>query len=74
MTESKLATPIKLIVASYNVSIVVFYVFIILSLCCILISDLVVTNLFMHSLPGMILLYLARLFTPKVFLHEISLL
>ena len=33
----------------------------------ILISDLVVTSLFMHSLPGMILLYLATPFTPKVF-------
>ena len=37
----------------------------------ILVSDLV-TDLFMHSLPGMNLLYLAALcFTPKVFLHEI---
>ena len=37
---------------------------------CILILDFVVTNLFLHSLPGMILLFLA---TPlKVFLHEIS--
>ena len=39
-----------------------------LSLGCILISDPVVTDLFMHSSPGMILLYLAVLiFTPKVF-------
>ena len=39
-----------------------------LSLGHILISDLVVTNLFMHSLPGMILLYLATPFlAPKVF-------
>ena len=44
---------------------------------CLLISDLVVTdlavaNLFMHSLPSMILLYLAMsFFIPKVFLHEI---
>ena len=37
----------------------------------IVISDLVVANLFMHSLPGMILLYLAALFTPKMILHEI---
>ena len=36
-----------------------------LSLGCILISDLVVANLFMHSLPGMILLYLAALFYSK---------
>ena len=44
-----------------------------LSLGHILISDLVVTDLFMHSLSGMILLYLATpLFTPKMFnfLHE----
>ena len=48
------------------------YVFSMLSLGRILISDLVVANLFMHSLPGMILLYLAAsFFTPKVFLHEI---
>ena len=33
-----------------------------LSFVCILISDLVVTSLFMHSLPGMILLYLTTLF------------
>ena len=32
----------------------------------ILISDLVVANLFMYSLPGMILLYLATLFKPGV--------
>ena len=32
---------------------------------CILISDLVVANLFMHSLPGMILLYLAMSFYTK---------
>ena len=32
-----------------------------LSLTCILISDLVIDNLFMHSLPGMILLYLATM-------------
>ena len=39
----------------------------------ILISDLVVTNLFMHSLLGMILLYLAMpFFTLKVFLHEMK--
>ena len=34
------------------------YVFTMLSLSCILISDLLVANLFMHSLSGMILLYL----------------
>ena len=39
----------------------------------ILISDLVVANLLMYSLPSMILLYLATPFsTPKVFLDEIS--
>ena len=38
----------------------------------ILISDLVVANLLMYSLPGMILLYLAApFFTPEVFLDEI---
>ena len=43
-----------------------------LSLARILISDLVVANLLMYSLPGMILLYLAApFFTPKVFLDEI---
>ena len=36
-----------------------------LSLGYILISDLAVANLFMHSLPGMILLYLAMLFYTK---------
>ena len=48
------------------------YAFSILSLDHILILDLVVTNLFMHSLPGMILPDLTTLF--YVFLHEISLL
>ena len=46
------------------------YVFSMLSLGCIVISelDLVVANLFMHSLSGMILLYLAMpFFTLKVF-------
>ena len=44
-----------------------------LSLGHILISDLLVANLFMHSLSGMILLYLATpLFTPQVFLHEMG--
>ena len=48
------------------------YVFSLLSLGCILISDLVVADLFMHSLSGMILLYFATpFFTLKVFLHEI---
>ena len=42
-----------------------------LSLGRIVISDLVVTDLFMHSLSGMILLYLATpYFILKVFLHE----
>ena len=42
-----------------------------LNLGCIVISDLVVADLFMHSLSGMILLYLAMpTFTLKVFLHE----
>ena len=60
-----------LTIASYNVFSVVL-VFSMLSLGCILISDLVVANLLMYSLPGMILLYLAAsFFTPKVFLDEI---
>ena len=43
-----------------------------LSLGHILISDLVVANLFIHSLPGMILLYLATLFyTEGVFALDI---
>ena len=40
----------------------VVLVFSMLGLGCILISDLVVANLLMYSLPGMILLYLAALF------------
>ena len=47
-------------------SIIFSYVFSMLSLGHIVISDLVIANLFMHSLPGMILLYLAALFTPKM--------
>ena len=39
----------------------------------ILISDFVVANLLVYSLAGMILLYLAAVFTPKVFLDEIYL-
>ena len=53
--------PVELL-PGYGPSISVFSI---LSLGCILISDLVVTNLFMYSLPGIILLYLA---TP--FLHQ----
>ena len=67
MAESKLAGPIKLCrqhAASYNVFSVVL-VFTMLGLGRILISDLVVTNLLMYSLPGMILLYLA-----VPFLHQ----
>ena len=56
-------------IASYNASSVVL-VFSMLSLGCILISDLVVANFFMP--PGMILLYLATsFFMLKVLLHEI---
>ena len=61
MAESKLVGPIKLckqLLASYNVFSVAL-VFSMLSLGRVLISDLVVANLLMHSLPGMILLYLA---------------
>ena len=50
-------------VSSYNVSSVVFsYVFSMLSFGHILISNLVVVNLFMHTLPGVTLLYLAMPF------------
>ena len=53
----------------------VVFVFSIIGLGHILISDLVVANLLMYLLPGMILLYLAvPFFTPKVFLDEILLL
>ena len=49
-------------------------VFIILSLGHILISDFVVTDLFINSLPGMFLLYLATHFLlQRCFLHNISL-
>ena len=50
----------------------VVLVFSMLSLGRILISNLVVANLLMYSLPGMILLYLAMpFFIPKMFLYEI---
>ena len=64
MAESKLGSPIKLFlktVTSYYVSSVAFMCSVAKALDHILISDLVVTNLFMHSLPVMILLYLATL-------------
>ena len=65
MAESKLAGPIT--IASYNLFSVEL-VFSILSLGQILISDLVVANFFMPSLPGMILLCLAAsIFMLKVF-------
>ena len=44
-----------------------------LSLGHILISDLVVTNLFMHSLPGMILFTWPHLFYTEGVLHKITL-
>ena len=55
MAESKLASPIKILKDVFSM----------LSLGHILISDLVVTNLFMHSLPSMILVYLAAPFYIK---------
>ena len=72
MAESKLVqlnfknNSCSTVYVQYNV-----YVFSILSLDCILISDLVFANLFMHSLSGMILLYLTHLFYTKGVLHEI---
>ena len=62
MAESKLASPIKILKDVFSM----------LSLGCILISDLVATNLFMHSLPSMILVYLAASFLHQMFLHEIK--
>ena len=53
--------------------IVFTYVFSMLGLGCILISDLAVVDLFIHSLSGMIILYLAvSFFTSEVFLYEIT--
>ena len=57
MAESKLAGPIKL--CKQQLAIVCLVVFSMLSLGCILISDLLVVSLLMYLLPGMILLYLA---------------
>ena len=49
--------------SSFNVSSIVFmYSCNMLSLGCIVISDLVIADLFMYSLSGMILLYLAAPF------------
>ena len=68
MAESKL---VKLDFENNSYSVYSIYVFGMLSLGRILISDLVAINLFMHSLLG--ILYLATsFFTLKVFLHEIS--
>ena len=68
MAESKLAGPIKLCNNSYYNLFSVVFVLSMLGLGHILISDLVVANLLMYSLPVMILLYLAvPFFTPKVF-------
>ena len=63
MAESKLAGPIKL--CKQQLAIMYLVVFSMLSLDHILISDLVVANLLMYSLPSMILLYLAA-----PFLHQ----
>ena len=65
MAEIKLSSPGKLWkqwLASYNVSSVVLCVQYAKHLDHILISNFVVANLFMHSLSGMILLYLAAPF------------
>ena len=63
MAESKLAGPIKL--CKQLLAKMCLVVFSMLSLDCILISDLVIANLLMYSLPGMILLYLATPFYTK---------
>ena len=62
MAESKLAGPIKLCRQQLASVVLVFSM---LGLGRILISDLVVANLLMYSLPGMILLYLAAPFLHK---------
>ena len=68
MAESKLAGPIKLYRQCYYDLFSVVFVLSMLGLGRILISDLVVANLLMYSLPVMILLYLAApFFTPKVY-------
>ena len=69
MAESKLAGPIKKFADnSYYDLFSVVFVLSMLGLGRILISDLLVANLLMYSLPVMILLYFAaRFFTPKVF-------
>ena len=73
MAESKLAGPINFADNSYyDLFSVVFVLSMLLGLGCILISDLVVTNLLMYSLPVMILLYLATpFFNTKGVLDEI---
>ena len=66
MAESKLAGPIKLCRQQLAIMcLIVVLVFSMLGLGRIPISDLVVANLLMYSLPGMILLYLAA-----PFLHQ----
>ena len=69
----RLTATLNLADNSYYYLFSVVLVFSMLDLGRILISDLVVTNLLMYSLPVMILLYLVvTFFTPKVFLDEIS--
>ena len=71
MAKSKLVQ-LNLENDNYSVQYNFMYSASMLSLGRILIPDLVVTNLFMHSPPCMILLYIAAsFFTLKVFLHEI---
>ena len=75
MVKSNLASPIKLckhLRASYNVSSVVF-VFSMLSLGHILVSDLLVVNKHMYSFSRYDSTSLSHtFFTLKVFLHEIN--
>ena len=52
----------KAVASVCPVKYLAMYVFGMLSLCRIVISDLVVANLFMHLFSGMILLYLAAPF------------
>ena len=68
MAESKLAIQLNFADNSYYDLFSVVFALSMLGLGRILISDLVVTNLLMYSLPVMILPYLAAsFFTPKVF-------
>ena len=77
MAESELVQLIAINASSILIIYYSIYVFSILSIGHILISDLVVIDLFMHSLTGMYVCMILRtllgctFFTTKEFLHEI---